>query len=70
MRLKPEEIQVGDVFESVAGGLTWEIVATHPTGFAIKCNDTTLLVSTLLCSSYNFIHSRKYSNVLPYPDRS
>lgn len=75
MRLRPEEIQVGDILE--AGDRLqyhWKVVAINDQDVRLKGIQGTEreIGSKLngLAFVYNFIHSGKYSNLLPYHDRS
>lgn len=74
MRLRPEDIQVGDVFE--AGDRLqyhWKVVAINDQDVRLKgVKGTERLIITGLIGisfAYNFIHAGKYSNLLPYHDR-
>lgn len=75
MKLKPEEIQVGDVLE--AGDslqYNWEVESIINQVVVLRGVKGTerKLWSRLnhIALTYNFIFSNKYSNLLPYHDRS
>lgn len=72
MRLRPEEIQVGDVFEARDGSHPWKVIDARLSELRIhyEPNDNRMWVSRYVCSTYNFVHSVKYSNLLPYHERS
>jgi len=72
MKLKPEEIQVGDVFVVRKDGPPWTVMQSHGNSLSIynAASGTYLSVSRYEVSVYHFTFSHLYSNVLPYANRS
>ena len=72
MKLKPEEIQVGDVFEE-RDSIHWEVVSIGEINLRIKWVGLGHEISfskQLVSDTYNFIKAAKLNTYIPYPDRS